>query len=91
LTDALDVDRPLSDYYLHHRARHDGGYLAALVAACREGCRGLPGYEALSWNGIVVPASTPAPIVARRRRPDGQHPDRIVVTSWGVSTPPTGG
>jgi tripartite-type tricarboxylate transporter receptor subunit TctC len=26
---------------------------------------GLPGYEATSWNGIVVPAATPAPIVAR--------------------------
>jgi tripartite-type tricarboxylate transporter receptor subunit TctC len=26
---------------------------------------GLPGYEATSWNGIVVPAGTPAPIVAR--------------------------
>ncbi|HEV7772865.1 MAG TPA: DUF2600 family protein [Conexibacter sp.] len=47
LTDALDIDRPLSDYYLHDRGRDDGGYLAALVAACREGCRGLPGYEAV--------------------------------------------
>ena len=26
---------------------------------------GLPGYEATSWNGIVVPAATPAPVVAR--------------------------
>jgi tripartite-type tricarboxylate transporter receptor subunit TctC len=26
---------------------------------------GLSGYEATSWNGIVVPAGTPAPIVAR--------------------------
>jgi len=26
---------------------------------------GLPGYEATSWNGVVVPAATPAPIVAR--------------------------
>jgi tripartite-type tricarboxylate transporter receptor subunit TctC len=26
---------------------------------------GLPGYEATSWNGVVAPAATPAPIVAR--------------------------
>jgi tripartite-type tricarboxylate transporter receptor subunit TctC len=26
---------------------------------------GLPGYEATSWNGIVVPAGTPAPIIAK--------------------------
>ncbi len=26
---------------------------------------GYPGFEALAWNGIVVPAGTPAPIVAR--------------------------
>ena len=44
LGDALDPDRPVSDYYLHHRARCDGGYLAALVEACREGCQALPGY-----------------------------------------------
>jgi tetraprenyl-beta-curcumene synthase len=47
LADAFDGDRPQSDYYLHHRARDDGGYLAALVASCREGCRELPGYEAV--------------------------------------------
>jgi tripartite-type tricarboxylate transporter receptor subunit TctC len=26
---------------------------------------GLPGYEASSWFGIVAPAATPAPVVAR--------------------------
>lgn len=40
LGDALDLQRTPSDYEL----RHDGGYLAALVAGCREGCRILPGY-----------------------------------------------
>ena len=29
---------------------------------------GVPGYEAASWNGIFVPAGTPAPIVARLER-----------------------
>lgn len=47
LSDALDVERPLSDYGLRRLARDDGGYLAALVAACREGCGALPGYAAV--------------------------------------------
>jgi tripartite-type tricarboxylate transporter receptor subunit TctC len=29
---------------------------------------GLPGYEASSWFGIVAPAATPAPIIARLRQ-----------------------
>jgi tripartite-type tricarboxylate transporter receptor subunit TctC len=26
---------------------------------------GVPGYEAIEWQGVVVPASTPAPVIAR--------------------------
>ena len=35
---------PVPDYYEHHPHRGDGGYLAALVAACRATLTGLPGY-----------------------------------------------
>lgn len=45
LIDALDPGRPLSDYYRHHPWRDDGGYLRALVNACRECCVRLPSYE----------------------------------------------
>jgi tetraprenyl-beta-curcumene synthase len=41
LGDALDLDRTPSDCFPR---RCDGGYLAMLVAGCREGCRVLPGY-----------------------------------------------
>jgi tetraprenyl-beta-curcumene synthase len=44
LLDALDPQRGLSDYYRHHVWRDDRGYLRALVATCRAGCRQLPGY-----------------------------------------------
>lgn len=47
LADALDVHRPLAHHLRQHPGRDDGGYLAALVDACREGCRLLPGYEAV--------------------------------------------
>ena len=47
LGDALDPYRPTADYYRHHPGRDDGGYLAALVEACRAGCAALPGYAAV--------------------------------------------
>jgi|HubBroStandDraft_3_1064219.scaffolds.fasta_scaffold16085_2 tetraprenyl-beta-curcumene synthase len=45
LVEALDPSAPISDYYLHHPWKDDGGYLRALVEACREGCVSLPFYE----------------------------------------------
>jgi tetraprenyl-beta-curcumene synthase len=45
LVEALDPSAQISDYYLHHPWKDDGGYLRALVEACREGCMSLPFYE----------------------------------------------
>ncbi|MFI5004332.1 MAG: DUF2600 family protein [Solirubrobacterales bacterium] len=45
LIDALDVGGTVGDYYRFHPWREDGGYLAALVDACRGGCERLPAYE----------------------------------------------
>lgn len=45
LTEAVEPDGLLSDYYRHHRWREDGGYLRALVETCRSGCAELPAYE----------------------------------------------
>ncbi len=47
LHDALDPDRPLGDWYRHHPWKDDGGFLRELVVTCREGCRRLPGFEAV--------------------------------------------
>jgi tetraprenyl-beta-curcumene synthase len=44
LVEALDPTMPISDYYLLHPWRDDGGYLRALVQACRVGCHSLPRY-----------------------------------------------
>lgn len=46
LGDAV-ADGPLADHYRDHAVRDDGGYLAALVAACRESCATLPAYAAV--------------------------------------------
>jgi tetraprenyl-beta-curcumene synthase len=45
LVDALDPHAPASDYYRHHPWKRDGGYLDALVGACRAGCLALPSYQ----------------------------------------------
>lgn len=45
LIDALDPARPISDYYKYSPWRNDGGYLRALVNACRKNCTLLPEYE----------------------------------------------
>lgn len=45
LVDAFDLQRPLSEYYLHHPWDDDGGYLRLLVVACRHECQSLPSYE----------------------------------------------
>jgi tetraprenyl-beta-curcumene synthase len=47
LVDALDPGRPISDYFRHHPWRDDGGYLLALVTACRDSCVRLPSYESV--------------------------------------------
>ncbi|HEV7773116.1 MAG TPA: DUF2600 family protein [Conexibacter sp.] len=44
LADAV-ADGPVTDHYARHAVRDDGGYLAALVAACRESCARLPAYS----------------------------------------------
>jgi tetraprenyl-beta-curcumene synthase len=45
---ALDPSVPHSDYYELHQCRDDGGYLAALIDACRDALGELPSYEAVA-------------------------------------------
>jgi tetraprenyl-beta-curcumene synthase len=44
LVEALDPAVPISDYFRHHPWQDDGGYLRALVEACRRSCAALPSY-----------------------------------------------
>jgi tetraprenyl-beta-curcumene synthase len=44
LIDALDPAAPHRDYYALHPQADDGGYLHALVDACREACAALPSF-----------------------------------------------
>jgi tetraprenyl-beta-curcumene synthase len=47
LVDAVDIERPTSDYYLYHPWQDDGGYLLRLVESCRYGCTLLPSYPSM--------------------------------------------
>ena len=44
VSESLDPDAPISDYYRHHPWPDDGGYLRALVETCRELCGTLPSF-----------------------------------------------
>lgn len=45
MTDALDPDRPLNDYYAAYPYKDDGGYLQQLVMTCRQEIAKLPSYH----------------------------------------------
>ncbi len=47
LSEALAPGTPASDYYRHNPRRSDGGYLGALLGACRAGCALLPSYRSV--------------------------------------------
>jgi len=45
--EAVDPDRPISDYYAYRTEREDGGYLRRLVETCRQCVGTLPSYLAV--------------------------------------------
>ena len=68
LVDALDPHGPTRDYYAHSPYREDGGYLAALVATCRECCGRLPSYERVCQ--FVLRDAMRAQVLALNHEPD---------------------
>ena len=45
---AITPDEPHNDYYPHHRRGEDGGYLHALISACRTALTGLPSFATIA-------------------------------------------
>jgi tetraprenyl-beta-curcumene synthase len=69
LIDALEPNRPHSDYYLFHPWRDDGGYLRALVDMCRNACQRLPLYVQVkprlmqeAWRAQILPVNHLPPV-----------------------------
>jgi len=68
LVEALDPSRPISDYYALHPWRQDGGYLRALVEACRQYCRELPSFQKV--RPVLVREAMRAGVQAINHDPD---------------------
>jgi tetraprenyl-beta-curcumene synthase len=45
---AITPDAPHNDYYPHHRRGEDGGYLHALISACRTALTALPSFATIA-------------------------------------------
>jgi tetraprenyl-beta-curcumene synthase len=52
LVDALDLERPMSDYYQYSPRYNDCGYLRALVTCCRANCARLPSYHFVRESAV---------------------------------------
>jgi len=86
LIDALDPERPVSDYYSFHPWRCDGGFVAALVQACREACADLPSYEVARPH--CIHAATLAQVLALNHEEDPGRRDQLLL-SWAAVHFPT--
>ena len=88
LAEALDPEAPISDYYRLHPWRDDGGYLRALVEACREYCAYLPSYARVRAQAIRE--ARRAQVLALNHDPD---PDcrEIALREWTAREFPGGG
>jgi tetraprenyl-beta-curcumene synthase len=88
LTDALDPDAPNITYYGHNPPRDDGGYLHALVDACRSGCSALPAFAPV--RPLALRAATLSGVQALNHEPD---PARRValLQAWAARELPDGG
>jgi tetraprenyl-beta-curcumene synthase len=73
IAEAIDLQAPLSDYYRKLPWREDGGYLRALVEACREGCRRLPCYPLV--RDLAVREARRAHVLSVNHDPDPQRRD----------------
>lgn len=85
LIDAVDPERPVADYYRHHPWQDDGGYLCAMVEACRRRCRRLPSYEQI--RAAVVEEASRTQALALNHIPDPLERDRAM-RAWAAAECP---
>ncbi|MGN6189565.1 MAG: DUF2600 family protein [Conexibacter sp.] len=79
LVDALAPGEPISDYYAHHPARGDGGYLRDLVTTCRSLCGSLVGFETV--RARAQRAARAATVQILNHDPDPIRRDRALA-AW---------
>ncbi len=74
LTEALDPDVPISDYYRYHPWNDDGGYLHKLVSTCQRCCLALPAYAQV--RPLVLAGVRGCAIQAINHLPDRRQRER---------------
>jgi tetraprenyl-beta-curcumene synthase len=74
--EALDPAQPLSDYFLHHPWRDDGGFLRALVDSCRVSCLSLPSYSRI--QALAVREAMRANVQGLNHIPDPGRRDSVL-------------
>jgi tetraprenyl-beta-curcumene synthase len=79
--EALDPSTPISDYYLHHPWRDDGGYLRLLVELCRAACELLPSY--LAVRPTLIRAATLAQVQGLNHELD-PHLRDLTLRKWSA-------
>jgi tetraprenyl-beta-curcumene synthase len=82
--DAAPSELPVahSDYYRHHHSGEDGGYLRALVDACRSSCARLPSYERAA-PFMVHAAGLAGRVLPMNHEPDHARRDQAL-QSWAA-------
>jgi tetraprenyl-beta-curcumene synthase len=77
LSDALDPDVPVADYYRYHPWQDDGGYLVTLVEACRGGVASLPSYARV--RDLAILEARRNEVLALNHLEDGRRRDRALM------------
>jgi tetraprenyl-beta-curcumene synthase len=87
LVDALDPCRPISDYHHHRPGQNDGGYLFALVQACRECCLRLPSFQRV--RPLLVREASRVEVQAINHDPDADGRE-AALREWVTREFPSG-
>lgn len=79
MTDALDPDKAMRDYYRHNPWRENAGYLQLLLAACRERFTSLPAHACVQAQAIHAAAL--ADVQGCNHEPDPKRRE-IMLRRW---------
>lgn len=87
LLGALRQDAPRLDYYAYNPDRDDGGYLDALLAACRGALARLPSYATVAPTALRAASRIVDFQTLNRSEADGGHDP---MRRWATDTTPPG-
>jgi tetraprenyl-beta-curcumene synthase len=87
LVQALDPHAPIGEHYRHHLCDDDGGYLRALIVACREACLELPSYNCV--RAAVLAEAERCAIQSINHHPDPADRD-TALRAWAAAHPLAG-